>query len=128
MVWNGRVARGYASAKCCSDNYFCVLINSQAYKTWLFNNSRGGANHSHIKVGHSWTARSVVQEQQREAINKVIEEELHEKLGSMGAFSVYQEAVGKVWRQLSEAQREDAEATALSWNLDRGPPDGVKAR
>ena len=69
----------------------------------------------------------MVQEQQQEAINKVIEEELHEKLGSMQAFSVYQEAVGKIWRRLSEAQREDAEATALSWNLDRGPPDGVKA-
>ena len=127
MVWNGRVIRGYASAKCCSVNYFHILINSQAYKTWLFNNSCGGANHSCIKVGHSWTACSVVQEQQWEAINKVIEEELHEKLGSMQVFSVYQEAVGKVWRQLSEVQREDAGATALSWNLDRGPPDSVKA-
>ena len=114
MEWTGRVARGYASAICCSDNYFRVLINSQAYKTWLFNNLHGGANHSHIKVGHSWTACSMVQEQQREAINKVIKEEQHEKLRSMQVFSVYQEAVGKVWRQLSKAQSEDVEATALS--------------
>ena len=128
MVWNGRVTRRYASAKYCSDNYFHILINSQAYKTWLFNNSCGGANHSCIKVGCSWTAHSMVQEQQWEAINKVIEEEFHEKLGLMWAFNVYQEAVEKVWRWLSEAQREDAEATVLSWNLDRRPPDGVKAQ
>lgn len=94
----------------------------------MFNQTRGGANHSRIKVGRSWTARSVVQEQKRDEINRVIQEEFHEKLGTDGALKVYQKSVRRVWDRLSMDEKNEAEMTASSWNLERGPPDHVKAR
>lgn len=96
--------------------------------SWLFNQSRSGANHSRIKVGRSWTARSVVQEEKREEINRVVQDELHQTLGTSGALKVYQKAVGRIWGRLTTEEQAQAATTATSWNLERGPPDNVKAR
>ena len=94
----------------------------------MFNQSHGGANHSRIKVGHSWTARSVIQEQQQEEINRIVRKEFGETLGTPGALRVYQRAVWQVWRQLSTEEQARVEETATSWNLEKGLPDSVKVR
>ncbi|KIK72497.1 hypothetical protein PAXRUDRAFT_21922 [Paxillus rubicundulus Ve08.2h10] len=65
----------------------------QAYKTWFYNQCRSGANHSCIKVGHSWTARGIIQETHKMIINEVIQEQYGKKAGTKEALSVYQKAV-----------------------------------
>ncbi|KIJ10063.1 hypothetical protein PAXINDRAFT_16909 [Paxillus involutus ATCC 200175] len=112
----------------------CKVLNDeawssrvQAYKTWFYNQCRSGANHSRIKVGRSWTARGVIQETHKVIINKVIRERYGKKPGTKEALSVYQKAVRRVVKNLTEEEWDEAENTAAKWNLDRGPPNEVKA-
>ncbi|KAF8835539.1 hypothetical protein BDN67DRAFT_1015473 [Paxillus ammoniavirescens] len=89
----------------------------QAYKTWFYNQCRSGTNHSRIKVGRSWTARGVIQETHKMIINEVIRKRYGKKPGTKEALS-----------NLTEEEWDEAENTAAKWNLDRGPPNEVKAR
>ncbi|KAF9225443.1 hypothetical protein BS17DRAFT_765988 [Gyrodon lividus] len=57
------------------------------------------------------------------AINEVICEWYGKKAGTKEALSVYQKAVCRVVKQLTEEEWEEVE-----WNLDCGPPNDVKAR
>jgi hypothetical protein len=61
-------------------------------------------------------------------INKVIRERYGKKPGTKEALSVYQKAVRRVVKNLMEEEWDEAENTAAKWNLDRGPPNEVKAR
>ncbi|KIJ07848.1 hypothetical protein PAXINDRAFT_18980 [Paxillus involutus ATCC 200175] len=113
----------------------CKVLNNeawssrvQAYKTWFYNQCRSGANHSRIKVGRSWTACGVIQETHKVIINKVIHKRYGKKPGTKEALSVYQKAVRRVVKNLMEEEWDEAENTAAKWNLDRGPPNEVKAR
>lgn len=70
----------------------------------------------------------MIQEQKRQEINRVITEEFNAHLGTPEALKVYQKAVRRVWESLTAEEKEEAETTAISWNLERGPSDDVKAR
>ncbi|KAF9222865.1 hypothetical protein BS17DRAFT_767613 [Gyrodon lividus] len=96
------------------------LSRVQAYKTC-------GANHSQIKVGCSWTGRTIIQETHKMVINEVIHKWYGKKAGTKEALSVYQKAVCRVVKQLTEEEWEEAENTAAEWNLDHGPLNNIKA-
>ncbi|KAF9228525.1 hypothetical protein BS17DRAFT_763982 [Gyrodon lividus] len=104
------------------------LSQVQAYKTWFYNQCQSGANHSWIKVGHSWTGCAIIQETHKMAINEVIRKLYGKKAGTKEALSVYQKAVHRVVKQLTEEEWEEVENTSTEWNLDRRPPNNVKAR
>ncbi|KIJ08694.1 hypothetical protein PAXINDRAFT_18189 [Paxillus involutus ATCC 200175] len=70
----------------------------------------------------AWSARVQV------IINKVIRERYRKKPGTKEALSVYQKAVRRVVKNLTEEEWDEAENTAAKWNLDRRPPNEVKAR
>ena len=54
--------------------------------------------------------------------------EFGETLGTLGALRVYQRAVQQVWQWLRTEEKARAKETATSWNVEKGPPDSVKAR
>ncbi|KIK72030.1 hypothetical protein PAXRUDRAFT_69584, partial [Paxillus rubicundulus Ve08.2h10] len=87
----------------------------KGYKTWFYNQCQSGANHSHIKVGHSWTARGVIQETHKMIINEVIRKRYGKKAGTKEALSVYQKAVQQVVKHLTEEEWDEAENTAAKW-------------
>ncbi|KAF9224246.1 hypothetical protein BS17DRAFT_766845 [Gyrodon lividus] len=78
------------------------LSQVQAYKTWFYNHCESGANHSQIKVGCSWTGCTIIQETHKMAINEVIHKWYGKKVGTKEALSVYQKAVHRVVKQLTE--------------------------
>ncbi|KIK78994.1 hypothetical protein PAXRUDRAFT_47524, partial [Paxillus rubicundulus Ve08.2h10] len=86
-----------------------------------------GANHSHIKVGHSWTAQAIMQETYKMEINEVIQERYGKRPGIKEALSVYQKVVQRVVNKLMQEERDEAKNTAVKWNLDCRPPNEVKA-
>ncbi|KAF8835238.1 hypothetical protein BDN67DRAFT_1015718 [Paxillus ammoniavirescens] len=88
----------------------------QAYKTCC------------IKVRHSWTACGVIQETRKMIINKVIRERYGKKPGTKEALLVYQKTVQQIVKNLMEEEWDEAKNTVAKWNLDRRPPNKVKAR
>ncbi|KIK78219.1 hypothetical protein PAXRUDRAFT_164599, partial [Paxillus rubicundulus Ve08.2h10] len=102
----------------------------KAYKTWFYNQCQSGANHSHIKVRHSWPAHRVIQETHKMIINEVIHEQYGKKPGTKEVFSVYQKAVYQVVNNLTEEEWDEAEnrAHVVLWTIGYGQPRLTKAR
>ncbi|KAF9228950.1 hypothetical protein BS17DRAFT_763595 [Gyrodon lividus] len=104
---------------------FCKRVPAQFFKK---ESPSCGANHSWIKVGHSWTSHAVIQETHKMTINEVIHKWYGEKVETKEALSVYQNVVHRVVKQLTEEEWEEAENTATEWKLDCRPPNDIKAR
>ncbi|KIK75901.1 hypothetical protein PAXRUDRAFT_171310, partial [Paxillus rubicundulus Ve08.2h10] len=96
----------------------------KAFKTWFYNQCQSGANHSHIKVGCSWTARVIMQKTYKE-INEVIWERYGKRPGTKKALLVYQKAVQRVVNKLMQEERDKAKNTVVKWNLDCRPLNEV---
>ncbi|KIK74467.1 hypothetical protein PAXRUDRAFT_166354, partial [Paxillus rubicundulus Ve08.2h10] len=72
-----------------------------------------GANHSQIKVGHSWTAWTIIQETHKVKINEAICEPYGKKPGTKEALSAYQKAVQRVVKKLTQEERDEAESIVV---------------
>ncbi|KAG1862684.1 hypothetical protein F4604DRAFT_1929458 [Suillus subluteus] len=98
-------------------------INSQMYKTWLFNNKKKKERKATIKYGRKWTPRMVVYQQKREEVLKRIKEESGAKPGDPGMFKHYQAAVKRVISELDDDELEKAKETAEEWSNNCPPPE-----
>ncbi|KAG1847562.1 hypothetical protein DFJ58DRAFT_843197 [Suillus subalutaceus] len=98
-------------------------MNSQMYKTWLFNNQKKKERKDMIKYGRKWTPRQVIYQQKREEVLKRIEDESGAKPGGPGMFKHYQAAVKRVMAELSDDELEKAKDTAEEWSSNFPPPE-----
>ncbi|KAF8121359.1 hypothetical protein EV363DRAFT_1457940 [Boletus edulis] len=80
-----------------------------------------------MKLGHQWTARSVVREEHKERLKEIILEKYGAAPGSVEMLGLYQTELNELIDELSEETWLEASRTAEEWNT-QGPAPDVQAR
>ncbi|KAF8132629.1 hypothetical protein EV363DRAFT_1296014 [Boletus edulis] len=80
-----------------------------------------------MKLGHQWTARSVVREEHKECLKEIILEKYGAAPGSVEMLGLYQTELNELIDELSEETWLEASRTAEEWNT-QGPAPDVQAR
>ncbi|KIK71744.1 hypothetical protein PAXRUDRAFT_22900 [Paxillus rubicundulus Ve08.2h10] len=94
-------------------------LNTQQYKMWMYNHSRGRAQEALTKYQQEWTARAVVMRTKKAEITALIQEKKGAKPGEAEMISNYQWAISQVMGNMTEAELEEAEKEAMQWNSER---------
>ncbi|KAF8128098.1 hypothetical protein EV363DRAFT_1297789 [Boletus edulis] len=96
------------------------------YLAWMHQQGRAGREKK-MKLGHQWTARSVVHEEHKERLKEIILEKYGAAPGSVEMLGLYQTELNELIDKLSEETWLEASRTAKEWNT-QGPAPNVQAR
>ncbi|KAF8132888.1 hypothetical protein EV363DRAFT_1295700 [Boletus edulis] len=96
------------------------------YLAWMHQQGRAGREKK-MKLGHQWTARSVVREEHKERLKEIILEKYGAAPGSVEMLGLYQTELNELIDELSEETWLEASRTAEEWNT-QGPAPDVQAR
>ncbi|KAF8126094.1 hypothetical protein EV363DRAFT_1453387 [Boletus edulis] len=95
------------------------------YLAWMHQQGRAGREKK-MKLGHQWTARSVVREEHKERLKEIILEKYGAAPGSVEMLGLYQTELNELIDELSEETWLEASRTAEEWNT-QGPAPDVQA-
>ncbi|KAF8121869.1 hypothetical protein EV363DRAFT_1301531 [Boletus edulis] len=96
------------------------------YLAWMHQQGRAGREKK-MKLGHQWTARSVVRKEHKERLKEIILEKYGAAPGSVEMLGLYQTELNELIDELSEETWLEASRTAEEWNT-QGPAPDVQAR